>query len=323
MKELEPDYRMPDPSLTLHCEDVMDSIDRDITEFNAHGFTPAKKTEFENAIADFDAMPGDNYLLGQQEIATGEKNTARNNCEVKVREVLTGVENVWGVDSPQYHLFTENNPLSKLTDAELLRFMEDFADSTEDHLTDLAGEGIDAADVTELRGLRTTYNNKLKLQRKAIKARDTGNHARIKKGNELYKLLVKYCNTGKNIWLNVDESKYNDYVIYDSTNTHTVTVTLNLAPAQVGNFDISIVDPEKIVSGLFESITANGMYYAGTSPTAEPGATVLNVNAGESVSKTAAQIQTELGFDVTHTFMNAKNNGISAGTFKVTLTVRN
>ena len=217
MKELIRDYHMTDPELVLKSQDVDDSIDRDIAEFTLRGYTPAKKTAFELAITTFDGMPSDNYLLGQQEEKTQTKNTVRRACEKKINLVLTAVENVYGKNSAQYNLFTEDKSLSQLSDPQLLRYMEDFADSTNEHLADLADEGVTAATVAELNSLRTDFNNALKAQRKAEKDRNTGNSNRIAAGNALYKLLVKYCNTGKDIWYGVDESKYNDYVITESS----------------------------------------------------------------------------------------------------------
>ena len=135
---------MSDGLLTLKSQDVLDSIDRDITEFNTRGFTPTKRTAFDDAISAFDAMPGDNYLLGQQQVATGLKNDVRAACETKANIVFTAVQNFYGADSDEYHLFAENKPMSKLTDLEFLGFFRDFAQSTEDHLTDLADQDIDA-----------------------------------------------------------------------------------------------------------------------------------------------------------------------------------
>jgi hypothetical protein len=70
MKEQNRDYNMSDPILVLKSQDIVDSIDRDIAEFTIAGYTSTKKTAFENAIADFDAMPSDNYLKGQMQIKT-------------------------------------------------------------------------------------------------------------------------------------------------------------------------------------------------------------------------------------------------------------
>ncbi len=235
MKELIREYHGTDPELVLKSQDVDDSIDRDIAEFSTRGYTPAKKAAFELAITTFDGMSSDNYLLGQQEEKTQTKNTVRRACEKKINLVLTAVENVYGQDSAQYNLFTEDKSLSQLTDPQLLRYMEDFADSTEEHLAELNDEGVTAVTVTELRALRTQFNDALKAQRKAEKDRNTGNSNRIKAGNALYKLLVKYCNTGKDIWFGVDESKYNDYVINESSSGNSNLFTGTVAGNTIVN----------------------------------------------------------------------------------------
>jgi hypothetical protein len=264
MKEEKRDYNMSDPILTLKCQDTVDSIDRDITEFTAAGYSPAKKTAFEDAIADFDGMPSDNYLKGQMQIKTEAKNVIRANAETLCSTVFTGVENVWGLHSSHYHLFSEDVPMSSLDDAGFLRFLEDFADSTEDNLTGLAGEGIDATTVTAIRDIRVSFNNGLKDQRKAKKARNTGNSDRIKKGNVLYALLVKHANTGKNIWNKVDESKYNDYVIYHKHGGLDV-VHINIAPGQIKVLATDLV-PGSFVSAYVKKSGLAGsvlqIYYA-------------------------------------------------------------
>jgi len=207
-------YNFTDTELTLKCQDVLDSIARDITEFAARGFTPAKRLVFEAAITGFDTLPSDNYLEGLKEIATQAKDKERVLCETKIRTVLTAAENVWGADSIEYHHFTDDKALTKQSDTDLLFYLDMLADETESKLTELADEGITATTVTDLRTLQASFNTALKNQRKSAKARTTGYSNRIEKGNALYKLLVTHCNTGKEIWLNVDESKYNDYLIY-------------------------------------------------------------------------------------------------------------
>jgi hypothetical protein len=215
MKQIKRKYDLTDPELILECQDVLDSIERDIDEFTEWGFTPAKKDQFEAAISAFESMNSDNYLLGQQEIATGSKNKVRASAEKKISQVLSAVENVWGISSVEYDLFTEDKAQSQMSDSDMLRFIDDFADMVEDHLADLSGEGITTDTVDALRTLYEQFRKALKTQRKAIKERNSGNNARIKKGNELHALLSKHCNTGKKIWYGVDESKYNDYLIYD------------------------------------------------------------------------------------------------------------
>ena len=324
MKPLHRSYKMTDPALTLKCEDVLDSIDRDIAEFNARGFTPAKRTLFLNTITAFDAMPSDNYLLGLQEIATQTKNETRVLCETAVNAVLTAVVNVWGIDSAQYHFFTEDKSLSNLTDTELLRFLEDFADATEDELTALLDEGIDAATVTNLRALRVSYNTALKNQRKAIKTRDTGDHARIKKGNELNKLLVTHCNTGKNIWLNIDESKYNDYVIYDTpTGGSGINIVreAELAGAMPVNIPIADVIFTSHTRGLIEVTNNAQQAYAGATPAAlyNMGDPLLDLAIGND-DLSPAEFAAATGLGTTGDFLMVRLVGVGPGHIKITFT---
>ena len=324
MKSLQRVYNMTDPSLTLKCEDVLDSIDRDITEFTARGFTPAKRTLFENTITAFDGMPSDNYLLGLQEIATQTKNTARVSCETAVNVVLTAVVNVWGIDSAEYHFFTEDKSLSNLTDTELLRYLEDFADATEDELTALADEGIDAATVTNLRALRVSFNTALKEQRKAIKARDTGDNSRIKKGNELNKLLVAHCNTGKNIWINVDEAKYNDYVIYNTTTGNSGTEVLEGDTPEGTTQDIDTSGVPSILTATTAKIEVTGnplKFYASATPGGEPAGSVLEVPIG-TLTDTIPELLTQMGFTFPgpDLFLIVRNTGEVAGHYKITIT---
>lgn len=321
MKPLQRSYRMTDPSLTLKSQDVLDSIDRDITEFNARGFTPTKRTLFENTIAAFDAMPSDNYLLGLQEIATQTKNTTRVSCETAVNVVLTGVVNVWGIDSAEYHFFTEDKPLSQLSDNDFLRYLEDFADATEDELTALADEGIDAATVTNLRALRVSFNTALKNQRKAIKARDTGDTARIKKGNELNKLLVAHCNTGKNIWINVDESKYNDYVIYDTTpaGSNVAVREADVPFAADLNVDISTLEGTDESTITIEVSGTNLKFFSATTPGGTNGASIYEANIG-TVTMLLFEFATLTGIDETRPFLTVRNSGAVPGHYKLTFT---
>ncbi|MES2621915.1 MAG: hypothetical protein V4615_13780, partial [Bacteroidota bacterium] len=268
-------------------------------------------------IEAFDDLPSDNYLLGQQEIATQQKDVARENCEVKARVVFTAVENIWGIDSPEYHLFSEDKAMSKLTDAELYRFMKDFAKSTEDNLAELATEGITAADVTELRAFRSVFDDKLSAQRQAIKNRNIGNNARIKKGNELYALLVKHTNTGKNIWLNVNEAKYNDYVIYPTStgNNYEVFEGEILSPGIV-NVDTgdTVITSTTNIKQFMTGTGGRGFFsdFPGNPP--GPGQAFMDVEGGTNQTGEAGA---DLGYqEGTRIILSVQNIGMTPGTYK-------
>ncbi len=83
-------------------------------------------------------------------------------------------------------------------------------------LTQLAAEGITAAQIADLKTTAIGFEDAQDNQLDAINDRDIATEERIDAGNALYEKLVKFCNTGKDIWVNASEARYNDYIIYDS-----------------------------------------------------------------------------------------------------------
>lgn len=49
-----------------------------------------------------------------------------------------------------------------------------------------------------------------------IGERDILQEDRVEDGNEIYSLLIKYTQTGQDIWETSDVAKYNDYVVYNT-----------------------------------------------------------------------------------------------------------
>lgn len=83
-------------------------------------------------------------------------------------------------------------------------------------LTELESEGLTQEILDELTTRLETYEQALASQKDAIADRDIATENRVEKANEIYDLLVKYCNTGKQIWEDTNQAKYNDYIIYDT-----------------------------------------------------------------------------------------------------------
>ena len=64
---------------------------------------------------------------------------------------------------------------------------------------------------------------------------------RVNDGNLLYGFVARYCEVGKIIWQDVDEAKYNDYVIYHTT-TQMPGKVLNMAydvPTKTVSWDVA------------------------------------------------------------------------------------
>jgi len=67
-------------------------------------------------------------------------------------------------------------------------------------------------------GTCRNFENALNIQQDKVADRDIAVERRIDQGNLIYEELVVLCNIGKDIWVETDLAKYENYTIYDSNN---------------------------------------------------------------------------------------------------------
>jgi hypothetical protein len=202
-------------------------IERDNAEFTDRGFNAAKKTALLNAISAFENFPSDDQLLGIKMSTTQTKDTARASLETQMRTVFMAAKNVFGERTGAFREFGDPN-LSQQTDSDLVRSAKVMIATATKYLTNLASEGITTAKISLMTTTRNDLDKAIDEQSKAIKNRDNSTEARIILANDLYNLVVKYSDTGKDIWITKSESKYNDYVIYNTESGQKPDEVVNL-----------------------------------------------------------------------------------------------
>ena len=190
-------------------------IDRDIVEFTDRGFNAAKRTAFATAITNFDNHPSDEQLLGIKVETTATKDAKRSSLEKQMRTMFLAAKNVFGENTGKYREFGEPN-ISLQTDSDLARNAKMMATTATKYLTNLSSEGITAAKIALLTTTRNEFDIAIDEQTKAINNRDNSTETRTLLANDLYALLVKYSDIGKDIWIETSEAKYNDYIIYNT-----------------------------------------------------------------------------------------------------------
>jgi hypothetical protein len=217
VKKKEParDYRFTDGKLVQTTDGVIIAVARDVNEFTDRKIDPAKTVALKTLRDDFADYPIDDYYAGEQGIKTEAKNLARAQLMTPLRTVFTAAENVFGVKSKHYKQFG-NAALTRFTDDDLIRNARNVVLTGTRYLHELEPEGITEAMMTEIDGLIKAFDDAVDAQLTAERERESASAERVEKGNALYAALVKICNTGKDIWYEVNESKYNDYVIYNT-----------------------------------------------------------------------------------------------------------
>lgn len=211
------------------AEEMLLNIERDLAEFTDRGFNAAKKTGLLNAISALDNFPTDDQLLGIKVTTTETKDAARESLETQMRTLFLAAKNTFGENTGKFREFGDVQ-LSQQTDSDLVRNAKAMISTATKYLTDLAGEGITTAKITLITTTRAALDTAIDEQKKAIKNRDNSTETRITLANDLYDLVVKYADTGKDIWVTKSEAKYNDYVIYNTTSGKDETVTPPVTP---------------------------------------------------------------------------------------------
>jgi len=209
------DFNFPDGKLVQVTDGVIQAVERDVAEFTARKVDPQKLVDLRALRDDFSDFPIDDYYAAEQGIKTEAKDLDRARLTTPLRTVFTAAENVFGINSKQYKQFGDA-ALTRLTDDDLIRNARNIVRTATKYLTQLGPEGIKEAMLTEITALILTFDDAVDVQLATQRERDIATTERIEKGNALYSALVKTCNTGKDIWFEVNEAKYKSYVIYNT-----------------------------------------------------------------------------------------------------------
>lgn len=225
------DYGFSDGELKQYADETISSIERDVVEFSERGVTPTRLNTLRQKLNIFDELPTDEILEGIKIDATQDKDTARTNAEIAARSIFVMAENKFGTNSGKYKQFGDA-AISRQSDNQFYRTLKTIKTSADKFLLDLAEEGLTQEMIDNLAKLTAFFDKAIDDQNTAIKSRDIATEERIEAGNALYADLVKVCNTGKDIWYNKNEAKYNDYVIYTSSTAKDNTTNPNDMPSE-------------------------------------------------------------------------------------------
>jgi len=142
-----------------------------------------------------------------------ERDKIINDLHVILRSMAMRAELKWGKKSPKYKWLgvSDLKNISIETFAARARTIHTFMS---ENLAELASEGLTQAmlDNLDAKILELIAAINLALDKENIRQEKT--KERIILSNQIYKLVKKYCDIGKLSWINTNEAKYNDYLIY-------------------------------------------------------------------------------------------------------------
>ncbi|KIA88579.1 hypothetical protein [Kaistella jeonii] len=208
-------YNLADAVLKQKADEFINLLDRDTVEFTERGYNAAAKTNFENARDSVDTFPTDETLEALKMELTANKDAARSALEKSMRTIFNMASNHFGSQSAQYRAFGEAD-ISRKPDAELARTYKVMVTAANQYLAVLGDEGLSQAMIDNLTAQGIVLDDSIDAMAKGITDRDISTESRIETLNALYGLLTKYAGIGQDIFYEINEAKYNDYVIYDT-----------------------------------------------------------------------------------------------------------
>lgn len=220
LKELKRDYAMSDAALLRTANQKHQSLTRDLAALAPRNVSAATLTGLQLLISNFETFPTDEELLGDEMLATQEKDKKSEELRVLIRSVRTMVQNKWGTADARYRKYGFEE-VSKSFNEGLYRLGKRVARIAATQVTDLASEGLSAATITQLNTVVAALDACLDKQDDMANKRQIATQDRIKAGNLLYKEIVRLCNTASDFFSTTDAARYNDYIIYDAATAPT------------------------------------------------------------------------------------------------------
>ncbi len=206
------DYNISDAELIQTVDSVVSSSRRDLADIQDFGITETSLADIETKRDAFSDMATDEELSGIMVSVTEDKNTCAGELRKTIRVIMARVDNKFGMKSGQHRRFGVEG-LSRLNDAELYKCGKRVRRQGQALLSQLASEGLTEMHLTDLTTKTASLDEAIDAQDDAIRGRDIAVEERVAMGNDLYADLLKLSNTGKAVYEDSHEAKYNDYVI--------------------------------------------------------------------------------------------------------------
>lgn len=208
-------FKFADAVLKQKADEFINLLDRDLLEFTERGYNAAAKANFTAKRDLVDLFPSDEKLEANKMSLTAEKDAARSALEKTMRTIFNMAANHFGATSAQYRAFGPAD-LSRQPDAELARTYKIMVDTATENLAEMSSEGLTQNMIDMLSAQGINFDESIDEMAKGVSDRDIATEGRIESLNDLYALVMKYAGIGQDLFYEVNEAKYNDYVIHDT-----------------------------------------------------------------------------------------------------------
>jgi hypothetical protein len=210
-------YNVSDPDLYVQCTEAIRAAHRDAEYFIQYGYPLERMKTFKAMCDQFQALPGDDELVGDQMICTEKKNIASEKLKTAIRSLMTRVAMKFHDKTGRYRKFGTAK-LGDMSDPQLLFCGRRTARVARQQIDFLADVGVNENVIQRVLDAASEFENALNIQQDKLHDRDIAVERRTEQGNKIYTELVILCDIGKDIWAEKDRAKYDFYCLYESNN---------------------------------------------------------------------------------------------------------
>lgn len=208
-------YNVSEADLYVTCMEAIRAAHRDIEFFTQYGYGLERLKAFKSQCDQFQTLPGDDELVGDQMICTEKKNLAAEKLRTAIRSLMTRVAMKYHDRTGRYRKFGTAK-LGDMSDPQLLFCGRRVARVARQQIDFLAEVGVNENVIQRVLDACAEFENALNIQQDKLHDRDIGVERRTDFGNKLYKELVVLADIGKDIWVERDPVKYDQYCLYES-----------------------------------------------------------------------------------------------------------
>jgi len=313
---------MSDGGLFERGSIVLLGANRDVVKLTDFGWDQTRINALDAALEAFTDLPTDIELSGIMMVATEAKNNLRKTITDYIMvEVMARVEQKYELSSGNYKRFGVSQ-IHNERDVDFYTTIKRVIRQATALLADLSGPGspgLTQAIIDQLALYKAAFDTAMDDQQAAIEDRDKAVQDRVEAGNAIYKDMVKLADLGKRIWLGVDESKYNEYVLYPNSGgaepPAQQVVESDVDAGQTVNLSVTGITETSVLQ--IENTGPTDLYvYFSAMPLDPPPPEMGPVPAGTSGSVTAADGGFASG---SSEYLNVYNPGMETGHVIITV----
>jgi len=294
-------YKMADGKLVETIIRVLVGANRDVAILTDFGWDQPAIDALEAAMHDFTDLPTDGELSAMMAEKTEAKNLLRKAATDYVRvEIMGRVAQRYGEDSRTYDRFRVGD-IHAVSDGDFVFTLKRVARQAMMLAAELASKGLTSAHIDQVTQYAVDFVDAMEAQDQAIDDRDVAVQTRVEAGNALYEQLVQLANMGKRKWLNVDESRYNDYVLYPNQSAgpgeqepgEQQVVESDVPSMSVVNLSLTGIDAGTTLTVVNDGAARLTIYFAGMPtdpPPMGPDPTGVTLVSGERWNATASAL---------------------------------